>query len=97
ARPEPQYDNGRGVVTAAQGQHAVKRVPVGDADAGFDGIAATAVPAELFAHKQIRARKGAVDIAEDEAPIIGDVAVFAFEDVRCRWRSGFERIDHRLQ
>src|SRR5262249_45982955 len=89
-------DKVRRAVPAAQGEHAVERIPFGDADASFYGIAAAAVPAELLARDQVRAGKGAGDVAEDEAPIVGDVAFFAFKDPRRRRRSGLERVDYRL-
>src|SRR5215471_17168940 len=84
-------------VAAAQRQHSGEWVPVRDANASLDRIAAAAMPAEPFAHHQIGAREGAFNIAEGEPAIIGNVAVFALQDMRAFSHRCPDRIDDRLQ
>src|SRR5262245_45925090 len=84
-------------VAAAQRQHSGEWIPVRDANASLDRIAAAAMPAKPFAHHQIGAREGAFNIAEDEPAIIGDVAVFSLQDIRAFSHRCPDRIDHRLQ
>ena len=69
----------RRAMAAAQRQKVRDRIPVCDADAGLDGIAATAVPTEILLYDDIRFRKGPLGISIGKLAGVCGVALFTFE------------------